>query len=178
MKPSKEKTEKPKQLPAAPTKEEEVEFLQINELELEKAWADQPRLCWRWNRKLAKAKKQVSNAEKKFELVKAKLGKNIRENPEAYKLRKNTNDAVSEVLICQDLYQEAYNEIIEAQYEVDLIKAVTAAINDKKYALQDLVQLYLNEYYAEPSKKGHNKEAIDEMEQRAIAKRGQKRRDE
>lgn len=124
----------------------------IDESALDVEWLGQPTLMMRYSRALAKAEKEVSRLKEKIKVTAAVLDKDIRSNPGQYKIDvKLTEAVVNNAIIIQDEYQELQEELIDAQYEVNMLKGAVESIKERKDALQDLVRLHGQQYFAGPS---------------------------
>jgi hypothetical protein len=156
------------------TEEFDDSFLDIDELSLEKEWVIQPKLCRTWLVKLAKARKRLDNAKLDLEFTSCAIEKDIRSNPKKYKLIKVTEGAIEKEIPLQPSYQNALREVNEAKNKVSMIEATTTAIEHKKRALENLVELFLNDYYAEPKARPGKRDQTEEMFMDRIAKRSSK----
>jgi hypothetical protein len=132
----------------------------IDELLLDKEWAMQPRLVLKWSAKLAEARKELAEAKADFEIVKADLGVDIRKNPAGYGMVKTTDNSVKECLVRQPQYSRALQQVIDAQYEVDLLEGVTDALEHRKFALNNLVTLQGREFFSVPNGNGVGTELV------------------
>jgi hypothetical protein len=118
---------------------------------LDVEWLGQPGLIYKYSKKSAEAQQELSNAKESLELTSAELNKKIRSNPEKYGCEKITDDVVKNTILIQESYK-AKNEIYkEAQFEVNIIRGVMDALNNKKSALENLVKLHGQNYFAGPS---------------------------
>lgn len=122
----------------------------IDETALDVEWLEQPRLMLKYARYAAECKKAVDQAKEKLELVCSQIDKNIRANPSDYGLVKPTDTAVKATIPLDEEYQEANKELIEAKFEADLAMNAVYAFNARKDALQNLVTLHGQRYFAGP----------------------------
>jgi hypothetical protein len=124
----------------------------IDESALDVEWLNQPLLMMRYSKQLAKAEKEVSRLKEKQRVVFATTDKDVRTNPGDYKISvKLTEEVVKNAVLSSDEYQDISAELIEAQYEYNMLKAAVESIKQRKDALQDLVRLHGQQYFAGPS---------------------------
>lgn len=126
--------------------------LYIEEGSLDVEWLNQPLLMLRYARERAKAEKEVARLKRKLKVTGATTDKDIRTNPNDYKITvKLTEEVVKNAVLCDEEYQELEEELIEANYELSMIEGAVDAIKQRKDALQDLVRLHAAQYFAGPS---------------------------
>ena len=118
---------------------------------LDVEWLGQPGLIFKYSKKSAEVQQELSNAKEALELTKATLDKKIRSNPEKYGIEKITETVVSNTIISQEDFKEANQVYQEAQFEVNILRGVMDALNNKKSALENLVKLHGQNYFAGPS---------------------------
>jgi hypothetical protein len=124
----------------------------IDESSLDVEWLNQPLMMFRYTRERAKAEKEVSRLKRKLKVTAATLDKDIRTNPSDYKITvKLTEEVVKNAVLCDEEYQEIELELIEANYELSMIEGAVESIKQRKDALQDLVRLHGQQYFAGPS---------------------------
>ena len=111
----------------------------------------QPGLIFKYSKKSAEAQQELSNAKEKVELEKAELDKKIRTNPKKYGIEKITETVVLNVILTQFDYKDAVRIYQDAQFEVNILRGVMDALNNKKSALENLVKLHGQNYFAGPS---------------------------
>lgn len=162
----------------SPVELDEGSFLNIDEMQLEKVCAGQPRLARKWNRSLAKSQDRLAHAENNLKLISAQLGKDMRENPTEYDLPKTTVDAINDAITCHDKYQTAVKEVMGAQYAVNLHRANTNALEHRKRMIEKMVDLFLADYYAEPRVPKETKEVVEEIDKKNTRQKGKQRRNE
>lgn len=159
------------------SKEEEYR-IEIDPFQLDREWVDQPVMYHRAAVQLAEAKRQLDHAKTAMELTKADLYAAISANPEQFGLSKTTETAISQAMVCQKLYQEGQGAIRKAKYQVDVLEAAVLALDQRKKALENLVQLHLSDYYAAPRHKSDSveqRESVHEMRKAAVRGRARRR---
>lgn len=150
----------------------------IDENDLATEWANQPKMRHEWGDHLAIAKRDLAAAESALDVVKAETKLNIRNAPSDYGLEKVTEDALKDVLASQPEVKIATKAVIRAKYNVDIIMSAVIAIDHRKSALGNLVDLRAQDYYAEPhAKTKTGKEVVSEA-RTARARKGMREEDE
>lgn len=124
--------------------------IKIDETALDVEWLDQPDKMLKISTELAKAKFELDIALDNLDQVKSKLDKDIRSDPDAYELPKVTDVIVGSAIIRQDEYKEANQEVIQARYNWQIAKGAVDAFEQRKNALENLVRLYGQQYFAGP----------------------------
>lgn len=123
----------------------------IDENSLDTEWLQQPRLMYQYASHLADAVRNYEWMKEQLEVVRAELDKDIRNNPEKHGIQKITETVVQNTILLMEEYQAANNNQIKARYELDMAKAGVRAIDGKKDALENLVRLHGQQYFAGPS---------------------------
>lgn len=125
--------------------------IRIDQDSLDLEWLDQPHLVLVYSKNLAFWKKQVEIAKQEMDLIKAELDKKIREDPFEYEISvKVTESVVLNTIISQPDYKKAYAKYIDAKYEHNIAQAAVDAVEHRKSALENLVRLYGQQYFAGP----------------------------
>jgi len=127
------------------------EEMNINENELDVELLEHPSLMARYSYKLAEARREKDLAKEALDLKKAEIDLDIRDNPESYKLTKVTEAAINNCILMEREYQDAVKDYNEANFEVNVLQGVINAIEHRKSALEQLVKLYGQEYFAGPA---------------------------
>jgi hypothetical protein len=126
--------------------------ISIDKYNLEDEWKRQPYVIYRWAALLAEAEKQVEVIKNRLELERSNLDAKVRTNPSEYGFKdsKVTETAIARALSSNEGLMKTQNELIEARRRYGVINAAYQAINHKRPALENLVKLFLNNYYSEP----------------------------
>ena len=124
--------------------------MHIDEDALDVELLEQPSLMARYSYKLAEAKRDRDIAKEKLELIKAEINLDIRDNPNKYNLEKATDNAVNAAILMEADYKDAQVDVHQAQFEVDVLQGVINAIDHRKSALEQLVKLLGQDYFAPP----------------------------
>lgn len=125
--------------------------INISEHDLDVEWLEQPRLMIKYGENAARAKREADHAKEAVEVKKAELDRDIRADPEKYGISKITETVVQNTISLQDEYQEAMTKYINAKHEFDMARYAVQAMQDRKEALENLVKLHGQMYFAGPS---------------------------
>jgi hypothetical protein len=124
--------------------------IKIDETALDVEWLDQPSLMMKYARILAEARLELDRAKEAVDLIKAKLDKDIRTSPNDYGIGKITESVVENAIIAQPAYVVANQELMQAKYDNDIAYGAVKAIDARKDALENLVRLHGQQYFAGP----------------------------
>lgn len=120
---------------------------------LDEDWLKQSGLFMKYSVMAADAQKRRDQAKEKLDVVKAELDRSIRENPginNKYKLEKITEAVVTSTILVQPEYKVASDELIEANYELNILQSAVRAFDHKRAALENEVKLWLGSYFSGP----------------------------
>jgi septal ring factor EnvC (AmiA/AmiB activator) len=156
---------------------EQRSILAIDLNRLEEECERNPKLAIEWGQELAKANANLADAEKKVKRIGAELTLAIRRDPESYmKGVKATDETVKAGVLSHPDYQAAEQEVIAAQYEVDMMKAMVYAIADRKTELENITQLHGQQYWSKPHTPTMESQKADRKASQAKAKVETKRK--
>ncbi|MFP4019181.1 MAG: hypothetical protein ACLFUH_08020 [Bacteroidales bacterium] len=125
--------------------------ISIDESALDVEWLEQPDLMRKYTRYQADCKHELDLAQERLDLVRADLDRKIRRFPEDYDINvKLTEAVVSNTIIQNEEYKEAYHEYLEVKYEYEVAKGAVTAIEHRKNSLENLVKLLNLGYFAGP----------------------------
>ena len=122
----------------------------IDETGLDVEWLSQPKLMMDYGIHAADMRKRVDQAKEKMEVVRAELDREIRESPDLFGIVKITETVVANTIITAEAYQQASTTFIEAKYELDMAMTAVRAVDQRKAALENLVRLHGQQYFAGP----------------------------
>lgn len=144
--------------------------LRIDEDALDLEWLEQPDLMRKYTRLEADAKEAMHRAEDELALVEADLDKQIRVDPEAFDVTvKVTEKVVASVILEQPEYQVAKKKVSETRHEANVLRGVVESVRHRKFALENLVQLHGQNYFAGPSVPRDLRKEKQQREERAAA---------
>ena len=125
--------------------------ISIDQDALDVEWLDQPKLMFRYAQHAADMQRDYDQAKEQLDVVRAELDKKVREAPENYDIAKLTETVVSNTIITQKEYKQASTNVVNAKHDLDMARAAVKAMDGKKDALENLVRLHGQQYFAGPS---------------------------
>lgn len=123
---------------------------QIEEDALDLEWLDQPSLMMKYAIAAADARAELDRAKERLDIVVAQLDREIRAKPSKFGIDKVTEAVVEHTILLQPKRQEASNAVIKAKYESDMAYNAVKSIEARKDALENLVRLHGQQYFAGP----------------------------
>jgi len=127
-----------------------LEDIRIDETALDIEWLRQPELMLKYGSLAVEARMNMDLEKEVLELVKAKLDKEIRENPEKFGISKLTENVVQNIILLQDEYKEQNKKYLNAKYNYEVLKVVVDSLNQKRDSLENLVKLFGLQYFSGP----------------------------
>lgn len=124
--------------------------LHIIESAIDTEWLEQPMKMFKYCALAAQTRMDLDHAKEAFDIIKAEMDKNIRNAPSDYGLEKVTDKAIESITITQKEYIKASNDYIQAKYENEMALAAVRACDQRKDALENLVRLHGQQYFAGP----------------------------
>jgi len=127
--------------------------MKIDETALDVEWFEQAPLALRYGKYWARARRNLTIAEEKIKVVRAELIKLANLNPDKYlgKDVKPTGPNVEAFYRNHSRHKAAKDEWIEAQYNLNMIEVAKNEISfTRKAALENLVKLHGQGYFAGP----------------------------
>lgn len=125
----------------------------IDEDALDVCWLEHPRLMMKYSRKAAEAHRTMDLAKEKLDLVYAQLDQAVRSNPKAYDItaEKPTEGAIKAAILTHVDYQIVSTAYIDSKFENAVAAKAVEAFEHRKSALENLVRLHGQQYFAGPS---------------------------
>ena len=120
---------------------------------LEWEWARQPGLREESGRRLAGARLRHSEAKDALAVTEAEVALEVRDNPSKFGLQKATEASIEAATTIDVRVGEAKKLLNRAKHAVDVLESYVAAVDHKKHALQDEVQMLLAGFFAAPRSK-------------------------
>ncbi len=111
-------------------------------------WQEQPELMLQWTGKHAQALLELDRAKGVLDVAKATADRDIRDNPEKFGLSKITEAVVANAITLHPKVQAAVQVLGEARYAANLLQGAVQAIEDRRRALQSMVELGTREWFA------------------------------
>ncbi|MCK9543785.1 MAG: recombination mediator protein UvsY [Novosphingobium sp.] len=150
--------------------------LAIDPSRLDEEWLAHPVVYMKYCNALTDITQERDKQKEKLEVVKAELDRDIRSDPGKFSLAKITEGAISSALILQPKYKNAQEELNNLTYQVNMIGNAVKAFEHRKKALEAMVDLYINQYWAGP-KEPRNLPAGKRMVDIALSKTTGRQRD-
>lgn len=149
--------------------------LDIDKNDLDKEFCRQPRLYIKYAAELANARMLLDESDNSLKAIKATLDGLIRSDPSAYDLPdKITETVIASAILLQDSYMKAQKKVSLAQYKVNLLFAMIGAFDHKKSALENLVKLQGQSYYATPRSDSEGKDRLMKERSDKVARKCRK----
>lgn len=142
------------------------QFLDIDILNLDKEWIKQPKLYFKWAKKLAKLKKALEVAKVESDLIRADLDKDIRINPNKHNIPESvkiTEAVVNSAILQSNEYKVSQEKVINLKYQVDVCTSAVTAVVQRKEALENEVRLHGQSYFSTPKVKEAGKEVVESI---------------
>ncbi len=156
----------------------EPEILHIDKNLLDEEWVNQPKLYFEYASELALARQELEEAKAEFDVVKAETDFNIRSNPADYELPEKTTEVmIGKAVILTEEYADAQKAVFTAKHRVDILSGAQTALDHRKKALENLVELHGRNYFSSPRAKSEiAKEVVEDIENQKIRTRNKKRK--
>jgi hypothetical protein len=132
----------------------EKSFADIDLTRLEQEWVDHVAKVREYTERSAEAKRKLAEAKAFFEFTEATLLRDIRATPDKFKLEgKATEGAIKNCVLYQKRYKDAERLYLSAKYDDDLLDGALRTLDHRKRALENLVSLWSQGYFATPREK-------------------------
>jgi len=146
---------------------------------LDDEWLNQPKLYFNWAVQLEDARAELDSIKAEFDVVQADLDLDIRANPDKYgelpkdavEKGKITEKMVAASLVMQPEYKNAQQAVFTAKHRVGVLQAAVNALDHRKRALEKLVDLHGQKYFATPRASEDSRDAMGEVERRSVRNR-------
>lgn len=144
-----------------------MSIYEINPNQLDREWVEQPKLYHEAALELADARRDLEEAKRERDVVRAEVALDIRTNPKKYGLEKVTEATIAAAVPTTSAVKMSEANVIDFKHAVDIHSASVDALEHKKRALEKLVALRLADYFAEPVEpKGAEGLAAEETKRR------------
>jgi hypothetical protein len=124
------------------------ENIQIDKYSLDLEFEKHPMLYHEFAMDLILAEEERDTAKDKLELIRSQLDLAIRSDPKLFLIDKLTEGAINSTINQNKKFQESQATYNKAVNSVRVLKVAVESLNQKKAALENLVRLYLGEYYS------------------------------
>ena len=117
---------------------------------LEECLVEQAELYGKWSKAHAQSIKERDDAKDLLNVVKADLDMKVRKNWDILGFDKKPTDmAITSWILAHKDYRASNFHFIEANYNMNVLEGAKWAFQHRKDSLDNLVKLYLNNYYAD-----------------------------
>ena len=123
----------------------------IDEDALDLEWLEQPALMRKYSRTLADLEHENDEAKEELELIRAELDRDIRKDPEEFDVVKITETVIQNTIIMQERYKKGLEKFLSTKHEMKTARGVISSIEQRKSALENLVKLHGQNYFAGPA---------------------------
>ena len=149
---------------------------QIDKNNLDAEWLRQSNLYNKYAAKAADARRDFDECKNVLEVVKAEVSLSIRQSPEHHGISKVTEAVINQTVEIQGAVKDAQNDVVIARYQHEICSAAVNALDHKKKALENLVTLFMADYFSSPRAKKEEAGKMEEVERREIRGRGKDKR--
>lgn len=118
---------------------------------LDVEWVRQAALFGKYSKLQAIARDKADRLKERLDVFDAEFGLKIRQAPHIYGLDKVTEGSVQATILTATKHQELAAQLADARFELDVISGAVRALDHKKAALENLVRLQGQNYFAGPS---------------------------
>jgi hypothetical protein len=125
--------------------------VEIDPHALDVEWLRQASLYQKYAGEAAKARDRRDRTKDYLEIVRAEIDSQIRKDPEKWGIAKITEGAISAIITQSAKYISANEEYFRTKLETDLLQSAVISLDQKKSALENLVKLMGQGYFAGPS---------------------------
>ena len=156
-----------------------TDFLNIDELNLDKECINQPTRYFEFANKLANARNALDEARGDYDVTEAEISKRIRDNPAKFGLEaKTTETAIKAAVAVQPTLKVALQAVNEAKHRVDILQAAVTALDQRKRMLVLLVDMRGQDLYSGVKVSNDGKRAVEQEAKATTRKLGQRKRDD
>ena len=124
--------------------------IKIDPDSLDVEWLDQPSLMMKYARYQAGLQLDEDEAKENLDFVTTELDKEIRSNPEKFGVEKITEGVIRNTILLTDKFKEVNKEYLTARFENNVGKGAVRSVDSRKTALENLVKLHGQQYFAGP----------------------------
>lgn len=128
---------------------------------LHREWQNQPQMMINAVARAAACERDHALLKAEQRRLLANLRNDIRTHPKSYGFEKATETGVEDAAVAMPEYRVAEQRTIEARYAMDVAYGHVNAVQDRKKALEKLVDLWLREYFSEPLARGTESAAAE-----------------
>jgi len=143
---------------------DELNPFDIDQNQLDREWVEHIRKFHKYAKKLVKARDEYERSKVNQDLVYAELDQEVRKHPEKYGLDKVTEGAIGKTIETNQRYREAIEKTLDTKHRVNILQIAVDTLEHRKKALENLVQLWLASYFAQPQLNGEQGKRMKEVQ--------------
>ena len=143
-------------------------YFDLDETRLDDAWRGHSKHVFAARRKVAALRATVERCKARINITKAQVALEVRKSPEDFDIDKLTEAAVVSAIASNKRVTTAEDKLIDAKFELESWEAAVEALEHRKRALENLVTLHGQGYFADPSLSKGNRKGIEDTEQREL----------
>ena len=153
--------------------EAEPGFFDIDITRLDEEWVKQPKITFKYCKEYERVKIELEEVQTDLDVIAAQIIKVIRKNPKRFGLPVPTTEtAINKTVITKSKYKETLKKVRDKQYKLGLLRATVKALDHRKAALERLVSLHGQAYFATPVANDEDgREYIKSKQRKRIASR-------
>ncbi len=133
--------------------QEDYNLFDLDKHKLDEEWLQQPKLRRQAGEREADLRAEYERAKRRRDVTEAELSLACRRDPEKFGLDKATDKSVEAAVVAHPRMEVVEREVITSKHDLDIQVALVHALDDRKKALEKLVDLFLANYWAEPRTK-------------------------
>ena len=157
-------------------KAKDKDLFDIDKYDLDGEWVNQPLMYRKYARMLAKASRDVEKSKGALAEAKAEASKRLRKNPVKYGYKKSTEEIIKTGHVLLPTYKRALDVYIKAKYRFDLLMGIVKMLDHRKSALERLVNLHGQSYFARPTPAMEDRDQMETAMQSMARKKKKKRK--
>lgn len=142
----------------------------IDSLQLELEWQNHPQMVINAAQVAADRQRDFDFAKQNAEYESSRLKNDVRSNPGDYINGKVTESSIDDAVTAHPDYRLAQKAMIEAKHAMNLADGTSLALEHKKSALSKMVDLWIHEYYSDPTNGRAKTEDRFELRRRGLSK--------
>lgn len=124
--------------------------IKIDETALDIEWLEQPSLMMKYAGHSALMLMKLDLAKESLDMIRSEIDRDIRSNPEKFGIAKITETAIQGAILLDERWIEETEIYRNSKYEADMAQAAVRAVAQRKDALENLVRLHSQQYFAGP----------------------------
>lgn len=131
--------------------DETTSFVEIDRDRLDDEWVGQPKLFYKYARRLADARADLAEAKAELSVVEAEVDMDVRAKPDKYKLTIPLRETAIKLRVAMHVkVKDKTDAVRKLTHRVDVLEAAVKALEHRKSALERLVTLHGQSYFSTP----------------------------